>query len=238
MSSISSIYKGYRFPKEIISFAVWIYYRLNGSLRDTVDVLDRRGIEVSHETIRQWSYKFGPIYAAGLRKRQPKRGDKWHLDELCLVRNGKKYWLWRAIDQNGYELDILVQTRRNTKAAVRFLKKLLKGLNYVPRVMITDKLRSYKAAKKKILKSVDHRTHKRLNNRIEASHQATRLREQYMRGFKKPQKAQLFLSVFGTVRNFFKIGFYKLTSEKRKQVLKQAFSLWDQVSLQAHCAQI
>jgi putative transposase len=112
-----------------------------------------------------------------------------------------------------------VQTRRNTKAAVRFLKKLLKGLNYVPRVMVTDKLRSYKAAKKKILTSVDHRTHRRLNNKIEASYQATRLRDQYMRGFKKPQKAQIFLSIFGTARNFFMIGFYKLTSEMKKHLL-------------------
>jgi len=144
MNSSSSIYKGYRFPSEIISHAAWIYYRLNASLRDTAQALSYRGLEISHETIRPWAYNFGRLYASELRKRQPQRGDKWHLDEVCLRMNGKSYWLWRAIDQDGYELDVLVQPRRSAKVTLRFFKKLLKGLQYVPKVMITDKLRSYK----------------------------------------------------------------------------------------------
>jgi putative transposase len=134
-------------------------------------------LKVSHETVRQWVYKFGALFSSLIKKRQPKRGDKWHLDEVCLTIKGKRYWLWRAIDQDGYELDVLLQFRRNTKAALRFFKKLLKGSLYVPRVMVTDKLRSYKAAKKKVLKTTEHHNHKRFNNRIEASHQAIRIRE-------------------------------------------------------------
>jgi len=127
-----------------MSYAVWIYYRLNASLRDTSQALSYRGLDVSHETIRAWVSKFGRLYASGLRKRQPQIGDKWHLDEVCLRMQGKSYWLWRAIDQDGYELDVLLQPRRSAKAALRFFKKLLKGLKYVPRAIITDKLRSYR----------------------------------------------------------------------------------------------
>jgi putative transposase len=153
MQSQSATYKGYWFPREIMSDAVWIYYRLNVSLRGISQALSYRGLDVSHETIRAWAYKFGRLYASGLRKHQFQRADKWHLDEVCLRIKGQSYWLWRAIDQDGYELDVLLQSRRSAKAALRFFKKLLKGLQYVPRVMITDKLRSYKAAKRKLLKT-------------------------------------------------------------------------------------
>ena len=156
------------------------------------------------EIIPQRVYKFGSLFASLLKKKQPQRGDKWHLDEGCLTIKGKRHWLWRAIEQDGYELDVLVQPRRNAKSALRFFKKLLKGLRYVPRVMITDKLRSYEAAKKKVLKTTEHCSHKRLNNRIEASHQTTRIKEKVMRGFKSSKQAQLFLSVFGVLINHFK----------------------------------
>jgi putative transposase len=233
---MSDKYVGYRHPKEIIKYAVWLYYRLNASLRDTVEGLFYRGLDISHETVRQWVYKFGSLYASFIKKRQPKRGDKWHLDEVCLTIKGKKYWLWRAIDQDGYELEVLLQPRRNAKAALRFFKKLLKGLCSAPRVMITDKLRSYKAAKKKMLKSTEHRSHKRLNNRIEVSHQSTRIREKVMRKFKSPRQAQTFLSAFGTLRNHFKIGLYKLSAENRKSKLREAFNAWDEVTQYPHCA--
>lgn len=223
-------YKGYRFPIEVISFAVWSYFRLSISLRDAEILLLRRGIIVSHESIRSWTRNFGIAYASSLRKKAPKRGDKWHLDEQCLIINGQRHWLWRAIDQDGYELDILVQPRRNTKAAVRFFKKLLKGLEYAPRVIITDKLRSYTAATKKILKSTEHRKHKGLNNRIEVAHQPTRLREKQMRKFKSPPQAQIFLSTFGVIKNLFKTGLYKLTSQAKKQRITEAFTLWDDVA--------
>ena len=234
---MSEKYVGYRHPKEIIKYyAVWLYYRLNASLRDTVEGLFYRGLDISHETVRQWVYKFGSLYASLIKKRQPKRGDKWHIDEVCLIIKGKKHWLWRAIDQDGYELEVLLQPRRNTKAALRFFKKLLKGLSYIPRVMITDKLRSYKAARKKILKSTEHRSHKRLNNKIEVSHQSTRIREKVMRGFKSPKQAQVFLSAFGILKNHFKIGLYRLSAENRKSKLREAFNAWDEVTQQPYCA--
>ena len=136
---------------------------------------------------------FGQTYANELRRR-PRCGDKWHMDEVFLTIHGERHYLWRAVDQNGNVLDILVQSRRNKKAAKRFFRKLLKGLQYVPRVIITDKLRSYGAAKRELLPGVEHRQHKYLNNRAENSHQATRLREKKMRRFKSAKQAQRFLS--------------------------------------------
>jgi putative transposase len=226
-------YKGYRFPIEIISNAVWCYYRLTASYRDIETLLMQRGIEVSYETIRSWVKNFGTEYANQLRRKQAQRGDKWHLDEQCIMMNGRRYWLWRAVDQDGYELDVLVQPRRNTKAAIRFFRKLLKGLQYVPRVIITDKLRSYSSAKKKILKEVEHRSHKRLNNQIEVAHQPTRLREKQMRKFKSPPQAQRFLSAFGVVKNIFKVGLYKLKATARREKVRDAFTLWTAISLSA-----
>jgi putative transposase len=162
-------YKGFRFPPEIISHAVWLYFRFLLSFRDVEELLTQRGIVVTYETIRQWTLKFGQTYANELRRRRPRCGDKWHMDEVVLTIRGKKHYLWRAVDQDGNVLDILVQSRRNKNAAKRFFRKLLKGLLYVPRLIITDKLRSYGAAKREILPGVEHRQHKGLNNRAENS---------------------------------------------------------------------
>jgi len=137
---------------------------------------------------------FGQTSANELRRRRPRCGDKWHMDEVFLTIRGERHYLWRAVDQDGNVLDILVQSRRNKKVAKRFFRKLLKGLQYVPRVIITDKLRSYGAAKRGILPGVEHRQHKYLNNRAENSHQPTRLREKKMRRFKSAKQAQRFLS--------------------------------------------
>ena len=221
----------HRYPMTIIGQAIWQYHRFNHSYRDVREQLLYRGIEVSHETIRSWCYKFGKDFEKVIKKKQRKVTDKWHLDEQCIMINGRKYWLWRAIDQHGYELDVLVQSKRNTKAALRFFRKLLKGLQYVPRVIITDKLKSYGSAKKKILKEVEHRSHKGLNNRIEVAHEPTRLREKQMRKFKSPPHAQRFLSAFGVVRNYFKVGLYKLTAKERKEKIKDAFNMWAAISL-------
>jgi putative transposase len=160
-NTIAPDYKGYRFPPEIISHAVWLYFRFSLSFRDVEELLAERGIVVTYETVRQWCLKFGQLYANELRRRRPKYGDKWHMDEMVLTIRGKKHYLWRAVDQDGNVLDILVQSRRHKKAAKRFFRKLLKGLQYVPRVIITDKLRSYGAAKREILPGVEHRQHKR-----------------------------------------------------------------------------
>src|ERR671933_920094 len=177
-------YKNHRFPGEIISHGVWLYYRFPLSYRDVQELLFERGITVSHEAIRQWCRKFGQDYANRLRRRRPQPGGQWHLDEVFLTIHGERHYLWRAVDQDDNVLDILVQKRRNKQAAKKFLRKLLSGLQYVPRVLITDKLASYEAAQREVLPSVEHRQHKRLNNRAENSHQPTRERERRMRRVK------------------------------------------------------
>jgi putative transposase len=161
INSTTPDYKGYRFPPAIISHAVWLYFRFSLIFRDVEELLAQRGIVVTYETVRQWCLTFGQTYANELRRR-PRCGDKWHLDEVFLKVNGKQHYLWRAVDRHGNVLDILVQSRRNTKAAKRFFRKLLKGLQYIPRVIITDKLRSYGAAKREILPGVEHRQHPRI----------------------------------------------------------------------------
>src|SRR5215213_1040352 len=161
-STTKSPYAGYRFPGEVISHAVWLYFRFPLSLRMVEEMLAARGIDVSHETVRQWGRKFGQAFANQIRRRLPSPGDKWHLDEVCLMIGGKKHWLWRAVDQDGVVLDVLVQRRRDKQAAKRLLRKLLKKQGRAPRVMITDKLASYNAAKGEVMPSVEHRKHKGL----------------------------------------------------------------------------
>ena len=167
-------YKNHRFPGEIISHGVWLYYRFTLRYRDVQELLFERGVTVSHEAIRKWCRKFGQDYANRLRRRRPQPGDKWHLDEVFLTINGERHYLWRAVDQDDNVLDILVQSRRNNKATKKFFRKLLKGLIYVPRVIITDKLKSYGVAKREILPGVEHRQSHYLTNRCENSHRPTR----------------------------------------------------------------
>src|SRR5688572_4664478 len=223
-------YKGFRFPQEIISHAVWLYYRFSLSYRDVEELLAARGIVVTYETVRQWCLKFGQQYANQLRRRRPKTGDKWHLDEVFLKINGKTSYLWRAVDQDGNVLDILVQSRRNKAAAKKFFRKVLKGCEYVPRVLITDKLGSYEAAHKDVMPSVEHRKHKRLNNRAENSHQPTRQRERTMRCFKSAGHARRFLSALGPIREHFCPRRHRLRAEdyRRERVLR--LEVWNEVS--------
>jgi putative transposase len=145
------LYRGYRFPPEIISYAVWLYYRFHLSHRDIEDLLAERGVLVSYEAVRLWCRKFGPAFAARLRCHRRHAGDKWHVDEMQLKINGRKHWLWRAVDQNGVVLDILVQERRNQEAAERFLRHVLDGEECTPRVVVTDKLASYPPALRRVL---------------------------------------------------------------------------------------
>jgi putative transposase len=163
--------KGFRFPPAMISHAVWLSFRFSLSFRDVEELLAQRGVIVSYETIRQWCLQFGQTYANELRQRRPRCGDTWHMDEVFLTIRGERHSLWRAVDQDGNVLDILVQSRRNKQAAKRCFRKLLKGLQDVPRVMITDTLKRYGAAKREILPGVEHRQHKGLHNRAENSHQ-------------------------------------------------------------------
>src|SRR6266403_1634237 len=177
MRTSASPYHRHRFPAEIISHSVWLYFRFVLSFRDVEEMLAMRGVAVTYETVRAWCLKFGQTYANSLRRRAPRSGDRWHLDEVFLKINGRLHYLWRAVDQDGDVLDILVQSRRDKKAAKKFFRKLLKGLRYVPRVIITDKLRSYSAAKAEMMPSVEHLQQKYQNNRAENSHQPTRRRE-------------------------------------------------------------
>src|ERR671926_824495 len=196
-------YAGHRFPAAIISHAVWLYFRFPLSLRHVDEILAARGITVSHETVRQWGLKFGQSVASQIRHRLPRAGDTWHLDEVAVKIADKRHWLWRAVDQNGMVLDILVQSRRDKRAAKRLLRKLLKKQCRPPRILVTDKLASYGAAKREITPGVEYRQHKGLNNRAENSHQPTRRRERQMKRFKSPRQVQHFLSAHDQVNNLF-----------------------------------
>ena len=176
-------YAGHRFPTEVISRVVWLYFRFPLSLRTVEKMPVFRGIVVSHETTRQWARKFGQTFANQICRRLPRAGDRWHLDKVVLKIAGVTHWLWRAVDQFGVVLDVLVQSRRDTRATKRLLRKLLKK-QQPPRVMITDELASYGAARREVMPSVEHREHKGLNNRAENLHQPTRRRERQMKRFR------------------------------------------------------
>jgi putative transposase len=222
-------YARHRFPAEVISYAVWLYFRFPLSLRMVEEMLAARGIAVSHETVRQWALKFGQSFAKQIRRRLPAPGDKWHLDEVVISIAGRKHWLWRAVDQHGAVLDILVQSRRNAKAAKRLLRKLLKKQGVAPRVMITDKLASYAAAKREVMPGVEHRQHKGLNNRAENSHQPTRRRERIMKRFKSAGQAQRFLSVHDQVANLFRRSTHSKAADHRR-ARARAFQAWTEIT--------
>jgi putative transposase len=209
MSAPIISYKNHGYPPQIIAHAVWLYFRFPLSLRMIEEMLSERGIVVSYETIRRWGSKFGPAYAKQLRRKKPSRKDIWHLDEVVISIGGRKHWLWRAVDQDRYVLDEIVQTRRDTKAAKRLLVRLLKKQGLKPKRIITDKLRSYRAAKREVMPSVEHRSHKGLNNRAENSHLPLRKRERMMQGFRSVGGLQRFVSVFSAVRNHFVAPYQK-----------------------------
>ena len=192
------LYKGYRFPPAIISHCVWLYFRFGVSLRDVSELMLARGVEVSHEAIRLWTLRFGTEYARRLRRTRGACSHIWHLDELCLMINGQRGWLWRAVDDAGEVLDILVQRRRSARAAKRFFRKLLKGFRMVPCAIVTDRLASYAAAKAVVMPTVAHLRGWRQNNRVENSHQPVRQRERGLQRFKSLRHAARFCSVFST----------------------------------------
>ncbi len=230
MISPAPSYHGYRFPPDIIAHAVWLYFRFNLSFRDIEDLLAQRGVTVTYETIRRWCRTFGRVYARRLRQRRGRLGDTWYLDEVFVTLNGRQQYLWRAVDEDGDLLDILVQSRRNRHAAVRFFRKLLKRQGYLPRRLITDKLRSYPAAHRQVMPSVPHCTDRSANNRAEVSHQPTRQRERQMRRFKSPAHLQRFAAVHGPVRNLFGVGRHRLRSVHHRVLRRRAFAEWDAVT--------
>jgi putative transposase len=223
-------YKNHRFPAEIISHAVWLYFRFCLSYRDVEELLFARGVIATDKAIRTWCVKFGQRYANELRRRRPRPGAKWHLDEVFLTINGARQYLWRAVDQDGNVLDILVQTRRDKKAAKKFFRKLLKRCQYVPRVLVTDQLKSYGPAQREVWPSVEHRQHRYLNNRAENSHQPTRQRERRMQGFKSPGRAQRFLAAYGLIMQHFRPRRHLLPAPQYRQEMEQRFLTWREIT--------
>ncbi|MFJ9684024.1 IS6 family transposase [Streptomyces sp. NPDC101194] len=230
MGSTPPSYKGHRYPVEVISHCVWLYFRFPLSFREVEELMLQRGVIVSYETIRRWCLKFGQPYANVLRRRCPRPGDKWHLDGVFITINGEQKYLWRAVDQDGNVLDILVQNRRNKAAARRFFRRLLKGIGAVPRVIVTDKLRSYGAAHREVMPSVEHRSHKGLNNRAENSHQPTRQRERAMKGFRSVGGAQRFLSAFSGISPHFRPRRHRRTAPDHRTEMTVRFVIWDQIT--------
>ena len=224
------LYRGYRFPAEIISHAVWLYYRFALSHRDVEELLAERGVQVSYEAIRLWCRRFGATYAAELRRRRTRAADKWHLDEVQLKIRGKRYWLWRAVDRDGVVLDILVQERRDQVAAERFLRRVLDAEKQTPRVVVTDKLASSPPALKRVLPETEHRRHKGLNNRAEHSHRMVRKRERALQRFKSPEHAQRFLEPFSAVGNHFRPRRHRLPAEPYRQLRAERFRQWQEAA--------
>ena len=230
MKNKKSLYHGYRFPQEIISHTVWLYHRFCLSLRDVEELLTERGIFVTYESIRQWCNHFRPEYTRALKKRSGRLGDDWYLDEVFIKIQGELHYLWRAVDQEGDTIDILMQKRRNKQAANRLFRKLLKGQCASQRRMITDKLKSYSAAHREVMPSVTHSTKQYENNRAEVSHEPTRQRERQMRRFKSVGQAQRFLTVHGEVGNLFRLGRHVIRATHYREFRSEAFSKWQQVT--------
>ncbi|MFF3896192.1 IS6 family transposase [Streptomyces sp. NPDC001812] len=225
-------YRGHRYPVEIIAHCVWLYFRFPLSFREVEELMLQRGVLVSYETVRRWCGKFGQAYANGLRSRRPRPrpGDTWHLNEVFIKVNGELKYLWRAVDADGNVLDILVQNRRDTAAARRFFRRLIQKTCSVPRVVVTDKLRSYGAAHREVMPSVEHRSSKYLNNRAENSHQPTRQRERAMKGFRSVGGAQRFLSAFSGISPHFRPRRHLMTASGYRAEMTVRFAIWDQIT--------
>jgi putative transposase len=222
--------RNHRFPGEIMSHGVWLYYRFPLSYRDVQELLFARGIDVTHEAIRQWCLQCGQDYAHRLKRRRAEPGDKWHVDAVFLTMNGKRHDLWRAVDQDDNVLDILVQSRRHKPAATKCFRTLRKGLQDVPRVIMTEKLKSYGAAKREILPGVAHRQSRYLNTRCEHSHRPTRQREYRMQGCKSAGHAQRFLSAYGPMAQHFRPRRHRLSAPEYRQEMRQRFASWAEIT--------
>ena len=221
-----NIYKRHRFPPDIISYAVWLYFRFNLSHRDIEDLLAQRGIIVSYESIRLWCIKFGRIYARRLKRRHKGYGDTFYIDEVFVKINGKQQYLWRAVDQDGEVVDVFLQSRRDGAAAKRFFKRLLRRQGEEPRQIVTDKLRSYGVAQRELIPNTIHNTTQYANNRAELSHQPTRVRERGMRRFKSTAQAQRFLNIHAAVYNLFNLGRHLVSARHYRKLRIDAFGQW------------
>ena len=226
MKISATLYKRHRFPPEIIQYAVWLYHRFNLSARDIEDLLAERGIVVSHESIRLWCIKFGPRYARRLKRRHQGYGDTFFIDEVFVKIQGKQHYLWRAVDQDGEVVDVLLQARRNGNAARRFFKRLLKVHGGEPRKIVTDKLRSYGVAHRELTPDTIHDSSRYANNRAEVSHQPTRVRERGMRRFKSTNQAKRFLGIHAAVYNLFNLGRHLMSAKHYRLFRQRAFASW------------
>jgi putative transposase len=232
----AGLYPGYRFPREVIAHAVRLYLRFALSFRDVEELVVERGVEVSYETVRRWVAKFGALYAEELRRRETRSGCTWHLDEMATRVGGRLHWLWRAVDEHGQTLDVLLQARRDTAAATRFFRRLLAGAGGLPPARITtDKLGSYAAALARLpaLHAVHHvqvRSARRCNKRVEQAHQPTRLRERVMRRFRSPASAQRFLDAFTRVGNLFRPRRHLLSAAAYRAAMRERVIVWREVA--------
>jgi putative transposase len=227
----STMYKRYRFPPDVIQYAVWLYFRFNLSHRDIEDLLAQRGIIVTHESIRLWCNKFGSKFAAKLRKRHQGYGDTFFIDEVFIKIKGGQHYLWRAVDQDGEVVDVFLQKKRDGKVAKRFFKRLLKKHKGEPRKIVTDKLRSYGVAHRKLIPESIHDTEKYANNRAELSHQPTRVRERVMRRFKSVKQAQRFLSTHAAVYNLFNLGRHMISAETYRYFRLRSLASWKSAAM-------
>lgn len=222
-------YKRHRFPPDIISYAVWLYFRFNLSHRDIEDLLAERGIIVSREAIRLWCIKFGAIYTKRLKRKHRGYGDTFFIDEVFVKINGKRHYLWRAVDQDGEVVDVYLQVKRDGAAAKRFFKRLLRNHGSEPRKIVTDKLRSYGVAHRELVPEAIHDTSQYANNRAEQSHEATRVRERGMRQFKSMRQAQRFLGAHAAVSNLFNLGRHLVRAQHYRNLRVSAFAEWSRV---------
>ena len=218
-------FKRHRFSPEIIRHSVWLYARFTLSFRDIEEMLAERGIDVSYETVRCWFLKFGPTIASNLRQVRPKPSNHWHLDEMVIRIRGRHYWLWRAVDNEGEVLDFLVQSRRDAKSALKLPRKLLKRQGFAPSRIVTDKLRSYPVAIKKLGFTAVHDRGLRANNRAENSHLPVRRRERKMQRFKSPGSAQRFLAIQSATQNAFYHQRHLLKRSTYKQIRADSFEI-------------
>src|SRR5215211_3211247 len=219
-------YARHQFPAEIIRHAVWLCLRFTLSYRDVEELLAERGIETSYETVRRWALKFGPAFARNLRRLRPRPTGTWHLDEMMVSIQGKRMYLWRAVDSEGEVLDLLVQPKRDTKAALRLMRKLLKKQGYAPDELVTDKLGSYGAARRELRLAARHEQGRRKNNRAENSHQPVRRRERKMQRFKSPGSAQRFLSMHSAVHNTFNVQRHLVSRRTLRTFKAEAAQAW------------
>ena len=221
-----NIYKRHRFPPEIIGYAVWLYYRFNLSHGDIEDLLAERGITVSREAIRLWCNQFGSIYTRRLKRKHRGYGDTFFIDEVFIKINGKQYYLWRAVDQDGEIVDVYLQSKRDGATAKRFFRRLLRSNVGEPRKIVTDKLRSYGVAHRELISDTIHISDRYANNRAEQSHEPTRVRERGMRRFKSIAQAQKFVTTHASVSNLFNLGRHKVSAEQYRNLREDAFDVW------------